>query len=1012
MTHANTPTIAAIDSRGLAVRAVAYHRRKAGNTADSHVTAQVYDAAGRTIHSRDPRLFQLFEDSSSVATNQSTVFSLSGTVLLSENCDAGWRLGLLGAAGQRLQGWDQKYNQRRTIHDDLLRPSAVFEQAQGESERCTERFSYADATAEAAAHNRCGRLIRLDDTAGTQHFSEFSLAGAILEQSRQFIADPQWPVNWPEVETERDAVLEPEPAITHIRYNTIGELCEQTDAEGNRQIFSQTRAGELKEVRLQLDDVAEETIVVSAIHYNAFGQIEQQRAGNGVVSYATYAIEDGRLLQLKVQVQGKAPLQDLTYDYDPLSNIRSIGDAAQSIRYFRNQRVAAINTYEYDSLNRLIFASGRQIRNVSGGPQLPAFQSPADPGQLENYQQTYHYDPAGNLELLQHTANSGSRTEHTAIASLNNRSLPYSDDGKRPDEDEIRAGYDRNGNLKTLQPGQPLLWDLHNRLRQADQVEREEEPNDAELYLYDSNGQRQWKIRTAYTGTLTHTHETRYLPGLEIRTGPKETLHVITVQAGRCTVQVLHWKKGQRVDIPENQHRYTFTDHLGSSTMELDEQAELISQECYYPYGGTCWWAGRDKVEASYRTLRYSGKERDATGLCYYGHRYYLPWRQRWLNADPAGTADGLNLYAMVHGNPIRFVDTQGLFGMDTVYAAGTTAGREGASAVIASAAQYGMGLAIGAVNLPNVALTVTGALLGGASGAVTGYGAANWAQSTRSTSNQAVPFSAKLTGAVVGAFFGAAPSIVGHFTTPLVNTAAASQIASVLGAGFREITAQHLAHVGPSNPVDRFPDMATAGTSFGAAAGVGAAFGYAGGALLAAVPGEAGKALESIIVGSATTAVSSAGGSLARDLVGNAAIKPAKGGEPAFAPQKAVTGVATRHFFSSAGQLANQGVALLVPGYEQWGAVTQNVVKRAIGSAIGDPRSIIATAVTTGLAAELGGNTWSLGQASPGIPSPDIPTTSAVLTVTPDTPLSPNLFELSEPSSGQRKYSSSRFQF
>ncbi len=1012
MTHTNTPTISAIDSRGLAVRAVAYYRRKAGDTADSHITQRVHDAAGRAVHSRDPRLFRLFEGGSSMATNQSTVFSLSGAALLSENSDAGWRLALLGAAGQRLQGWDQKRNQSRAIHDDLLRPSAIFEQAQGEPERCTERFTYADATAKSAAHNRCGRLIRLDDTAGTEHFSEFSLAGASLERSRQFIADPQWPVNWPEVETERDALLEPEPAITHIRYNAVGEPCEQTDAGGNRQIFRQTRAGELQEVRLKLEGVAEEKTLVSAIHFNASGQIEQQRTGNGVVSYATYAVEDGRLLQLKAQIQGKAPLQDLTYDYDPVGNIRSISDAAQPIRYFRNQRVAAITTYEYDSLYRLIFASGRQIRNASGGPHLPAFQSPADPGQLENYQQTYHYDPAGNLELLQHTADSGNRSEHTAVAASSNHSLPYSADGKRPDEDEIRAGYDRNGNLNMLQPGQPLLWDLRNQLRQVDQVEREEEPNDAEFYLYASNGQRQRKIRTAYTGTLTHTHETRYLQGLEIRTGPKETLHVITVQAGRCTVRVLHWKKGLRADIPQNQHRYTFTDHLGSGVLELDDRAELISQESYDPYGQTCWWAGRDKVEASYRTLRYSGKERDATGLYYYGHRYYLPWRQRWLSADPAGTRDGLNLFAMVHGNPIRFVDTQGLFGMDTVYAAGATAGRDGASAVIATTVQYGMSQAIGAVNLPNATLTVIGAIAGGVTGAVTGYGAANWAQSNLSTSNQTVPFSAKLTGAVVGAFFGAAPSIVGHFTSPLANTAAISQIASVIGTGYRELTAQHFAHIGSNNPSDRFPDAATAGTSMTAAAGIGAAFGYAGGALLAAVPGETGKALESIIVGSASTAMSSAGGSLARDVVGHATIKPAKGGEPAFDPQKAVTGVATRHFFSSAAQLANQGVALLVPGYEQWGSVTQNVVKRAIGSAIGDPRSIIATAVTTGLAAELGGNNWTLGENSPGIPSPEIPTTDAVLTIEPGTPSSPHLFELSELSPGQRKYSSSRFPF
>jgi hypothetical protein len=38
-----------------------------------------------------------------------------------------------------------------------------------------------------------------------------------------------------------------------------------------------------------------------------------------------------------------------------------------------------------------------------------------------------------------------------------------------------------------------------------------------------------------------------------------------------------------------------------------------------------------------------------------------MPWRQRWLSADPGGTHDGLNLYAMVGGNPVGYVDLQGL---------------------------------------------------------------------------------------------------------------------------------------------------------------------------------------------------------------------------------------------------------------------------------------------------------------------------------------------------------------
>jgi RHS repeat-associated protein len=65
-------------------------------------------------------------------------------------------------------------------------------------------------------------------------------------------------------------------------------------------------------------------------------------------------------------------------------------------------------------------------------------------------------------------------------------------------------------------------------------------------------------------------------------------------------------------------------------------------------------------VEADYRTIRYSGKERDASGLYYYGARYYAPWLQRWISPDPTGAADGLNLYCMVGNNPLRYIDHHG----------------------------------------------------------------------------------------------------------------------------------------------------------------------------------------------------------------------------------------------------------------------------------------------------------------------------------------------------------------
>ncbi|EGI00001.1 YD repeat-containing protein, partial [Pseudomonas amygdali pv. lachrymans str. M302278] len=117
-----------------------------------------------------------------------------------------------------------------------------------------------------------------------------------------------------------------------------------------------------------------------------------------------------------------------------------------------NQRIDSVSTYHYDTLYQLIEATGRESAVVNYGTVFPGFQSPADPTRLANYTQTYRYDAGGNLQQLTHTgAQSHSRTLVTARYS--NRSLPVIND-HIPDEAEIAAAFDANGNLLALQAGQ------------------------------------------------------------------------------------------------------------------------------------------------------------------------------------------------------------------------------------------------------------------------------------------------------------------------------------------------------------------------------------------------------------------------------------------------------------------------------------------------------------------------------------------------------------------------------
>ncbi|WP_283258178.1 RHS repeat protein [Photorhabdus luminescens] len=645
-----TPSISVLDNRKLNVRTLEYLRTQAGENSDELITLYEFNIQGFQVKSTDPR-----KNKNQSGPNFIRIFNLAGQALREESVDAGRTITLNDIEGRPVLTINATGVRQNHRYEDNTLPGrllAVTEQVQAE-EKTTERLIWAGNTPQEKDDNLAGQCVRHYDTAGLTQLNSLSLTGAVLSQSQQLLVDDQ-NANWTgEDQNLWQQKLSSDVYTTQSSTDATGALLTQTDAKGNIQRQAYDVAGQLKGSWLTLKGQAEQMIIKS-LTYSAAGQKLREEHGNGVITEYSYEPETQRLTSITTRRSSDAKvLQDLRYQYDPVGNVISIRNDAEATRFWRNQKVVPENIYTYDSLYQLISATGREMANIGQqNNQLPSPALPSDNNSYTNYTRTYSYDRGGNLMKIQHNS-PATQNNYTTNITVSNRSNRAVLSTLTEDPTQVDALFDAGGHQTSLLSGQALTWTPRGELKQANSAAGNE------WYRYDSNGIRQLKVNEQQRVT--------YLPGLELRTTQhgsttSEYLQVITLgKAGRAQVRALHWESGKPEDINNNQLRYSYDNLIGSSQLELDSDGQIISEEEYYPFGGTALWAARNQTEASYKTIRYSGKERDATGLYYYGYRYYQPWAGRWLSADPAGIIDGLNLYRMVRNNPVTQFDVQGL---------------------------------------------------------------------------------------------------------------------------------------------------------------------------------------------------------------------------------------------------------------------------------------------------------------------------------------------------------------
>lgn len=490
-------------------------------------------------------------------------------------------------------------------------------------------------------------------------------------------------------------MLEPEQWSSETEYDALGRVSLQHNPDHPN--HSTTRpeyhqSGRLNKIHVKLKGEPNETTIVTGITYNPKSQREKITYDNNTETIYTYEKTTFRLTSLiTTRTSDNKKLQEITYVYDPVGNLVKITNNSHNRVLTSSGPVDPKQEYTYDPLYRLVKATGRMHKDLT----CQEYKDPTafkqsihtllnDLGKLRKYTREYTYDEAGNLEKIQQRE-TNPFTRNIDVDINTNRAILHNPSHPNPDFNDY---FDANGNQTKFEPDYlpKIEWNYRDNISQAVIIERPgSEPNDAEYYVYDTSGQRVRKVKETFKNgqTIKEVQEKIYIGNVEVK-----RIKTIDIAAGtegqileRFDLHVMDDKNRIAIDhqwtkdslkreidndaeLNTNKKRYQYSNHLGSASLELDDNGKTISYEEYFPYGETSFIAGDKKKEVNLKVYRFTGKERDdSTGLYYFGARYYASWLGRWCSCDPAKMVDGTNLYIFVRGNPIVLKDKKGLQG-------------------------------------------------------------------------------------------------------------------------------------------------------------------------------------------------------------------------------------------------------------------------------------------------------------------------------------------------------------
>ncbi|WP_432409198.1 SpvB/TcaC N-terminal domain-containing protein [Wukongibacter sp. M2B1] len=671
--HANTPNVQHFDTLGRPVLSVEHNKHLRADEDEFYLTRVDLDIEGNMRKVTDAR----------GNTVMQYKYDMLGNRVYQQSMDAGQRWMLTNILGNPLRNWDERDHEFQYFYDILHRPThskVLGGDGDQPLNHIFDRIFYGEAEANSELKNLRGQVIRHYDTGGLVETSEYDFKGQPKSTTRKLFKNYKNVVDW--IDDNLVVDLESESFTFITETDALGRVTKQTAPDGSIITPSYNEAGLLNGESVTHADPAVTSVYIKDIDYNEKGQRNEITYGNDVITQFYYDKETFRLRRLETKRKNNDPLADWHYTYDPVGNITHIEDKNIPVVFFDNQKITGVSTYTYDALYRLVEATGREnntpliFDSKDNWSDIAFMQqlNPGDPMAMRNYTQSYLYDAVGNILQMKHQASENNWTRDYNYEASNNRLIRT----KIGTNTYSYPHHPHHGFMTAMPHLEDMEWNFKEELVKTIRQRRTDGGTpEITYYQYDGQGQRIRKIteNQADAGDIPGKKDERiYIAGYELykqHSGTDAGLErtSLSLMDNKHRFVMIDTETKPRVILgirmgrtsPAQTVSYQLHNHIGSATLELDDEARVISYEEYHPYGTTAYQAKNAVIKCAAKRYRYTGMERDEeSGLEYHSARYYLPWLGKWLSADPIGIGDGVNVYSYSRNTPSHNQDSSG----------------------------------------------------------------------------------------------------------------------------------------------------------------------------------------------------------------------------------------------------------------------------------------------------------------------------------------------------------------